>query len=257
MMTRAGVLALLLSWATSAMAAPDLSQFAYHQRPGSQISLHAVFRDEADRTVRLGSLFGEQPVILALGYFNCPNLCGVVRDDLMDALSRSGLRPDDYALVLLSIDPSETGKDASAAKQLDLGRANLARPPSSWHYLTGSAENVQLVESDVGFRSRFDATLKQFLHPAGVVFLTPQGMVSSYLLGVGYQAGDVRLAVMRARTGSIAQAVAPVLLLCFHYDPTTGRYTLSILKVLEVACILTIATVGGLIALAIYRERPP
>ena len=249
------VLVALIMRVSCAAAAPDLTQFAFQQRPGSQVSLDAPFRDEASRPVRLGSIIGAQPTILALGYFHCPNLCGVVRDDLMDALTRSGLQPSDYTLVLLSIDPSETGTDASRAKQQDVARANLSVAPASWHYLTGNADSVQQVEREVGFRSRFDAHLKQFLHPAGIVFLTPQGTVSSYILGVGYQPGDVRLAVMRAHTGSIAQAAAPILLLCFHFDATTGRYTLSILKLLEIACILTIATVGGMIALALHRER--
>jgi protein SCO1 len=249
------VLLALIMPVSYAGAAPDLTQFAFQQRPGSQLSLDALFRDEASRPVRLGSIVGPQPTILALGYFDCPNLCGVVRGDLMDALTRSGLQPNDYTLVLLSIDPSETAADAGRAEQQDVARANLSAAPASWHYLTGNADSVQQVEREVGFRSRFDPQLKQFLHPAGIVFLTPEGTVSSYILGVGYKPGDVRLAVMRARTGSIAQAATPILLLCFHYDATTGRYTLSILKLLEIACILTIATVGGMIALALHRER--
>jgi protein SCO1/2 len=257
MIRRAGYLTLLLLWwSVSATAAPDLREFAYRQMPGNRLALDAMLRDEAGQAVRLGSLLGTQPVILALGYYHCPNLCGIVRNDLIDALSRSGLAVNSYELILLSIDPSETAKDANAAKQQDIRRTQLTAMPASWHYLTGSAENLRLIEDAVGFRSRFDADVKQFLHPAGLVFLTPQGTVSSYLLGVGYQPGDVRLAVRRAATGAVSQTSSPVLLFCYHYDPTTGRYTLSILKVLELSSILTIATAGSLIGWAIYRDRP-
>ncbi len=236
-------------------AAPDLSQFAYQQRPGNQLPLDAGFLDEARRSVRFGDLLNGHPAILALGYFHCPNLCGVVRADLMDALSHSGLEPTrDYTLIVLSIDPTETSKDAARAKQDDAVLTSLRHAPDGWHYLTGTAEQIAQIERGVGFRSRFDPELKQFLHPSGIVFLTASGKVSSYLLGVGYKPGDVRLGVTRASQG-IAKAALPVLLLCFHYDPTTGRYTLAVTRILQLACALTVLTVGGTIVLALRRER--
>ena len=111
------------------------------------------------------------------------------------------------------------------------------------------------MEAAVGFHARFDADTKQFLHPAGLVFLSPSGTVSGYLLGVGYQAGDLRAGLVRARTGGIARAVLPVLLLCFHFDPTTGRYTLAIMRLIQVGGALRVLVVGGTIALALRRER--
>ncbi len=105
----------------------------------------------------------------------------------------------------------------------------------------------------VGFRSRWDADLQQFLHPTGMVVLTPAGTVSSYALGVGYPAADLRGALLRARDGAVAAAASPVLLLCFHFDPTTGRYTLAVLKLLQLAAGLTVLTIGGVL-LALHRH---
>ena len=82
----------------------------------------------------------------------------------------------------------------------------------------------------------------------------PSGVVSSYLLGVGYQPGDVRLGVTRANLGSIAAAALPVLLLCFHYDPQTGRYTLAIMKLLRLAGLITVVTIAGTLFLAFRRD---
>jgi protein SCO1/2 len=106
----------------------------------------------------------------------------------------------------------------------------------------------------VGFRSRFDAADKQFLHPAGIVFLTGKGTVSSYLLGLGYQPRDVGLGVTRAANGVTARAL-PILLLCFHYDPTTGRYSLAILRVLQLGAAITVLVIAGTMTLALRRER--
>ena len=83
----------------------------------------------------------------------------------------------------------------------------------------------------------------------------PTGRVSGYLLGVGYSPGDLALGVTRASKGGIERAATPVLLLCFHFDPTTGRYTLAITKVLQLAGLLTVLTIGALIGLAFRRER--
>jgi protein SCO1/2 len=237
-------------------AAPDVSGITYQQKPGNQMPLSAVFRDETDRTVHLRDVVAERPTILALGYFHCSSMCGVVRDDLLYALSRSGLRAGHgYVLVVVSIDPQEKPADAAAAKRADIGRYDLPGAAQAWHYLVGAPDQIQSVEDAVGFHARFDQQLKQFLHPTGLVFLTKTGVVSGYLLGVGYQPGDVSLAVTRARGGGFAKAALPVLLLCFHFDPTTGRYTLAIARLLELGCVLTVLTLGGTIALALRRDR--
>jgi len=235
---------------------PDFSGLAYEQKLGSQLPLQEAFRDEAGRSMRLSDLLGGKPLILVLGYFHCPNLCSVVRADLFDALHASGMTAGrDYALVALSVDPSETSADATAVKADDLQRYAVPGAEQNWHFLTGTAEAVEAVAQAVGFHDRFDPELKQFLHPVGIVFATPAGVVSSYLLGVGYQPGDVRLGVTRAELGSIAAAALPVLLLCYHYDSTTGRYTLAIMKLLRLAAVITALTVAGTLFLAFRRDR--
>lgn len=238
-----------------ARATDNLSAFGFHQRPGHQVPMNVELRDETGQAVRLGDLAHGLPIILVLGYYHCPNLCGVVRDDVFSALSRSGLRPDQYSLIAVSIDPAETSADAATAKRDDMARYPLPGAAQAWHYLTGPAPALQRVADAVGFRDRYDVQLKQFLHPAGLVFLNADGRVSGYLMGVGYTPGDLALGVTRARSGGIEKAAVPVLLLCFHFDPTTGRYTLAIFKVLQLAGLFTVLTIGGLIFVALRHER--
>lgn len=235
---------------------PDLRGFTYKQRLGNQLPLQTAFRDENGRSVRLSELLGGKPLILVLLYFHCPNLCGIVQTDLFDALEKTGMAAGrDYALAALSIDPSETVADARTAKADDLSRYPLPGAVQGWHFLTGSGDNVQLVADAVGFRDHFVPDLKQFVHPAGIVFVTPDGIVSSYLLGVGYEPADVRLGVTRANLGSVAAAALPVLLLCYHYDPQTGRYTFAIMKLLRLAGLIMIVTIAGTLFLAFRQER--
>jgi protein SCO1 len=244
------VLFLTLLCGQHAQASTDFSTFAYDQHPGAQLPLTAPFKDGSGRAVTLGQALADRPTILALGYFHCPNLCGLVRDDLMNALSRLDGAPE-YSLVVLSIDPSETPDDASAAQWTDAARF---APVARGRYLTGSALAVRSVTEAVGLRAQFDPESKQFLHPAGLVFLTRSGIVSGYLLGVGYKPSDVVLGVTRASNGVAARAL-PILLLCFHYDPATGRYTLAILRVLQLAAAVTVMVVAGTVALALRRDR--
>jgi protein SCO1/2 len=233
--------------------ANDLSTFAYDQRPGNQLPLATQFVDRDGNTISLGQALGHRPTILAVGYFRCPNLCGLVRNDLMNALSRLDTNRR-YNLVVLSIDPTETPDDARFARTADLARFDHPAETKDWHYLTGSAASIKAVAEAVGFKSRYDTAGKQFLHPAGLVFLTSTGTVSSYLLGLGYQPSDVGLGLTRAANGVTARAL-PILLLCFHYDPTTGRYTLAIMRVLQLGAALTILAIGGTVTLALRRER--
>jgi protein SCO1/2 len=235
---------------------PDLGDFAYKQRLGGQLPLDTEFRDETGRNGPLRDLLGGKPAVLVLVYFHCPNLCGFVRTDLFNALGKSGMVAGrDYTLIALSIDPSETIADARVAKSDDLARYPLPGDAQASHFLVGSASAIQAVADAVGFRDRFDPALKQFLHPAGIVFTTASGIISSYLLGIGYEPGDVRLGITRANLGSIGAAAIPILLLCYHYDPQTGRYTLAIMKLLRLAGLITVVTIAGTLFLAFRGER--
>ncbi len=184
-------LLLMMLYGQRAQAATDLSNFAYDQHPGAQLPLTVPLKDAFGHGITLGQVLAHRPAILALGYFHCPNLCGLVRDDLMNALGRLNA-PRTYSLVVLSIDPAETPADALSAQRADSARFE---PAADWDYLTGSEQAVRSITDAVGFRSRFDPASKQFLHPAGLVFLTRTGTVSSYLLGLGYQPSDVGLGI--------------------------------------------------------------
>ena len=139
-------LLLMLLSGQHAQAATDLSDFAYDQHPGAQLPLAVPFKDAFGHEMTLRQALAHRPTILALGYFHCPNLCGLVRDDLMKALSSLDAPPD-YSLVVLSIDPSETPADARSAQQADTARFERVM---DGHYLTGSAQAVRLVTDAIG-----------------------------------------------------------------------------------------------------------
>jgi protein SCO1 len=242
----------------SADAAADLRDLAFQQRLGNQLPLNVRLHDQEGTPLRLSDALRGKPLILQLGYFRCPNLCGVVRADLFHALGKSGLVAGrDYTLVSLSIDPAETRTDAAAAKASDFQHFPVTGAQGDLLYVTASAGEITQVADAVGFSERPDTARGQYIHPAGVIFTTKTGVVSGYLLGVGYQSTDLRAAVDRADTSNIGAAALPIVLLCYDYDPTTGRYSLAIIKILRLIAALTVLTVGGLLFLAFRREGRP
>jgi protein SCO1/2 len=235
----------------------DPQNSTYVQHLGAQLPESARFRDADDRWVRIAELAHGRPMILVADYFRCRNLCGIVRASLYGALRKADLKAGhDYVIAVMSIDPSETSGQARAAADVDAVPLALPGADKSVHYLTGGAADIRAVAQAVGFRAQFDPRTRQFMHPAGLVFLTPHGIVSSYLLGVTYTPPQIRAALDRARLEGIAAAAAPILLVCFHFDAATGRYTLEIMKVLRLAAVLTVLVLGGTLLL-IGRERHP
>lgn len=233
----------------------DFSSLAFKQHPGALLPYDAPLVNEAGQATSLRAAAAGLPLVIVPGYFRCPNLCGTVRDDILNALARSGMVAGrDYALAAITIDPAESAATAAAVRHDDLTRFPLPGGAADVHYLTGMARSLDAIAAAEGFPVRYDSKLKQFMHPAGLVFATPGGTVSGYLLGVGYTPGALRTAVGRARQGVSALA-QPILLFCFHFDATTGRYTLSVLKVLRLAAALTVLTIGGLFWLLRRKER--
>lgn len=250
------LLAIVLMPFAGHAGAPDLSGYRWVQHPGATLPPQGVFRDDLARLVHLTELAQGRPLILALGYYHCPNLCGLARTVLLSAIDAAKLvAGHDYSLAVVSIDPNETTSDARAAKRADITAFPLPGAARDWHYLTGTQNVLSTLTDAVGYAGHFDPALKQFVHPTGIVVITPAGTVSSYLLGLGYHPGDLRVALAQANRGTVRAAAVPVLLLCFHYDATTGRYTLSILKLLKLAAALTLVTVAGLGLLLFRRER--
>jgi len=252
----------ILSGAALAAAAPAIApeQLAYRDRSGAALP-RLPLHDAGGEDVRLVDLAQGRPLILVLGYFRCPNLCGVVRASLFRALALARLMAGrDYALAVVSIDPGESAADAARARDHDLAAFEVRGRTAYIHFLTASPAAIRAVADAVGFRDQPDAAASlarpQWIHPAGIVFATADGTISSYLLGVGYRPEAVRLALARAAARSIvAQTARPILLLCFHFDASTGRYSLEILKLLRLGAILACLVLAAVLYLLFRRER--
>jgi len=224
----------------------------FHQHPGAALPFAAGFRDGTGHAVQLGNYFHGEPVVLVLEYLRCRTLCGLVLEDVASALARVPLAAGrDYQVVAISIDPRDGPADAQAARARYLAGAAPATS-AGWHFLTGSPEAIRAVADAVGFSYRYDPAIDQYAHPAGITIATPGGRIARYILGLGYRPLDLRLALSEAATDRISSPVTDLLLLCYCYDPGTGRYSFAIRNVTRALCV---ATLLGLLALGLRLSR--
>jgi protein SCO1 len=219
------------------------------QKLNAPLPLNLVFRDEANQAVSVGKYFHDKPVVLALVYFNCPSLCPMSLHEMVSSLKRVSLVPGkDYNVVVVSFDPKDTPRDAQLTKMKY--KAEFGGRPgydAGWHFLTGEQNAISALTDAAGFRYRYDNTSRQFVHAGGIMVATPDGKMSRYFYGIDYAPADLRMALVDASQHKIGSPVDYVLLFCFHYDPTQGRYSLAIVNVLKVAAGFTLLGLGALL----------
>jgi protein SCO1 len=228
----------------------------FEQKLNALVPLDLVFRDESGNAVPLRTYFGDKPVILSLVYFKCPSLCPMSMHETVMSLRRVSLEPGrNYNVVVVSFDPSDT--PAMAAEKKAYYAKEFGKPgfDDGWHFLTGSQDAVSKLASAVGFGYRWDSETRQFVHAGGIMVATPEGKMSRYFYGINYVPADLRMGLVEASQHKIGSPVDYVLLFCFHYDATQGKYTLAIINVLKIAAAVTMFLLGGLLYLLMRRDK--
>jgi len=238
-------------------AEPDIfKDIGFDQNLGGRVPLDIALKDETGRDVHLSDYFGERPVVLSLVYYECPMLCTISLNGLARALNVLAFVPgQEFEVLTVSFDPAETPELALAKKKVYLAQQEKKQAAHGWHFLTGDAEAVARLTRAVGFRYAWDEPTRQWAHPAGVVVISPEGVISHYLYGVEYSPKDLRLALVDSAAGRIGNAVDQVLLFCFQYDPSRGRYSTAILNIVRLGGIVTVLGMAGLILFLTLRRR--
>jgi protein SCO1/2 len=222
-----------------------LREVGIDQRLDERVPLDLPFRDEDGRDVRLGDYFGERPVLLALVYYECPMLCTQVLNGLVSALTVLSLSAGrEFDVVAVSFDPAEGPGLAMAKKRSYLQRYERPGTEAGWHFLTGEQASIERLTRAVGFRYAYDRKRDQFAHGAAITVLTPSGVISRYFYGIEYAPRDVRLGIVEASANRVGSIADQILLLCYHYDPSTGRYGFVALTLVRIGGILTVVAFG-------------
>ena len=233
-----------------------LGKIGIDQRLNHQIPLDLPFVDETGKDVRLGDYFGKRPVLLAMVYYECPMLCTQVLNGVTGALKAINFDVGkEFDVIAVSINPKEGPGLASQKKQAYVQRYGRPQTAAGWHFLTGREENIQTLAAAVGFRYVYDEEIKQYAHGAGVELITAKGVIARYYYGIEYSPRDIRFGLVEASEERIGSAIDSVLLLCYHYDPTTGKYGAAAIRMVRIGAVLTIAVFGTFLFVTLRRER--
>lgn len=238
---------------------PALAKIGIVQKLGEQLPLDTELKDESGKTVKLGQYFSKgRPVVLALVYYECPMLCNQVLNGLTGSLKGMSLEAGkDFDVVALSFDARENDKVDLAKNKKASYMERYGRPgtESGWHFLTGTQESIDKIALASGFSYKWDEKSNQFAHAGGIMIATPEGKLSRYLYGIDYAPKDLKFGIMESAASKVGSPADQLLLYCFHYDPASGKYGLSILRVMRLGGVVTVLGLGMMLFVFWRRNK--
>jgi protein SCO1/2 len=256
-------LALAVGFPAAARAEDDpegpapLQGVEIEERLNAQVPIGATFLDQDGKTVRVSDFLGQgKPVVLALVYYECPMLCGLILGGMARGMKETGLElGKDYTALSISFDPREKAAQGFVRQKHYLQSFDKADRKEVWPFLVGQEKEIRSVTDAVGFHYKFDEETKQYAHGAAILVLTPDGRVSRYLYGIEFPPKDFRLSLVEAAGGRVGTSFDKLILTCFRYDPASRKYQPFAFGFLRLGGILAVVGLGGLIAGLVWHER--
>lgn len=234
-----------------------LEEVRIEEKLGNALPLDSVLTDGEGKPYPLRQVFdGHHPVVLALVYYDCPMLCGLILSGMAKAMRENGLElGKDYQAVTISFDPGE--KPVQGAERRRGYLQSMGRPDSGpdWPFLVGAGETTRRIADAAGFYYKRDPVSGEWAHMAAIFVLTPDGKVSRYLYGIEYPPKDFRLALVEAGAGKVGTTFDRLLLTCFRYDSASRKYEPYAFGILRAGGAAALLGLGGLIAALVWRER--
>jgi len=232
-----------------------LQNVTFRPELNAQMPLETAFTDESGNSVQLAQYFHQQkPVLVAFVYYGCPMLCTQLEQGVVGSLRMLSFNPGrDYDVIFVSFDDRDTAQMAAAKKKTSLDHFRRPETAAGWHFLTGSKESIASITNAANFHFNYDTKNNLFAHASGIMLLTPDGRISRYFYGVEFPGRDLRLGLVDASQGKIGTPVDKMLLFCFQYDPFTARYSATILSIMRLMAVGTVA--GLLLMILIFRRR--
>lgn len=249
---RALLLLFFVAFSTAVQAA---ERPGFNPKIGAQLDMSRVFRAASGRQETLSGILGGRPALLIFGYDKCPNLCGVTQQAVAADLNRTGLDPDSYRALFMSIDAGETAEDAAEA-QKTVAAATDRKGLSSWRFLTSPDGAGAALAGEAGIAFDTRPRIDQFVHPVAVLALTPAGKIAQVLPALSFEPRDLRLALVEASAGELGSIADHVFLLCAGFDTSKGQYTSAIWAAVRAGGIATLLGLGCAILLLNRRRRP-
>jgi len=231
---------------------------------GAKLPMDAVFTTADGREVALAQYFlDDKPTILALVYYECPIVCPTVLRSLSNTINELDYTAgEDYRILVISFDHNETTTQAlSKREEFIRSYDRVATNPSARdgiEFFTGSEESIKAIADTIGFKFNEIAN-GEYAHPISLMAISPQGKLTRYIYGYDYPVQDLKLTLLDASKGTIADSIGDRLLhFCYRYDPLAGSYSLVAFRVMQVGALAgatLLAIIIGLLFLGESKRR--
>jgi protein SCO1/2 len=223
---------------------------ALDEQLGKYIPLDAEFYNEQGQKVKLREII-KKPTILTLVFYECKGICTPLLTELAKNINELDLKlGQDYQIVTVSFDPEETPSLASSKKANYIKLLNNKPPDDAWQFLVGDSANIYSLTNSVGFY--FFKEEDQFVHPGTLIFISPDGKITRYLLGIEYLPFNIKMALIEAGEGRVGPTIAKLIKFCYAYDPEGKTYALNITRI---AGIITLIAVGIFIIFLVAKPK--
>lgn len=246
---------LLSSAAYAQLDRARLDRVDVEEQLGEMIDTSLTFTRQDGETVQLSEYFNDDiPVILTLNYFECPMLCSLQLNGLIDGLKELSWQPGrNYRIVTISIDPEEDADLAAAKRETYLEDLGMG-PNVEWDFLVGTVENIEAIADNVGFRYEYVPDIDEYAHAAALFLLSPSGKITRYLYGLQYRAFDLRMGILEAGEGQVGSTIDKVILSCFHYDASRNSYAPFAFGVVRIGGVITLIFLVSVLGFMWLRE---
>lgn len=225
---------------------------------GEFIPLDAHLVNSDGDTVRIGDLIEEdKPVILNPVYYECPMLCSLVLNGLLDGVKKLDWSPGkDFTIITFSINPREDYKLAHTNKVGYLEQLkNKDEAARGWYFLSGEKDQIQKLTDAVGFKYEYDEEAGQYAHSAAIIMLSPKGKITRYLYGVDFSKLDLKNGLYDAADGKIGTTVDQIVLYCYQYDPGSKSYVPVAFRIMQIGGLATALVLGIFLGFFWLKER--
>ena len=90
---------------------------------------------------------------------------------------------EEFRIITIGLDPNEGHRRAMESKLRYLGRYKRPEADAGWRFLTGSDASIHALAKAVGFGYKLHPTRGEYLHPAALMMVSPEGIVPHQLAG--------------------------------------------------------------------------
>ncbi len=236
----------LFGWSSASAkeAAKKIIGSAIDEKLGDTIPMNLSFKDSDGKEVTLKQIADGKPLVIDMGYYECPDLCDIVLASVAKVLDQVAETPGkDFNVASISFNTDDTPQIAAAKKEQFWGQMTRPIPASSWRFMTGDSTNIYTLTDALGFYFRRQKD-GMFVHPTALIIVDKSGKIIRYIEGTTFAPVDLKMAIMEAQAGTPEKIVSALLCVCFSHTPSGDHLVFNVLGVVGIG---TVVFAGGLV----------